>query len=261
MVPSPLRGADRRPAERLAPHRERSRHPVSAPTGSGKTLAAFLAGIDTLVRKAEAGTLEDVTEIVYVSPLKALGNDIRRNLEAPLEEIRRIADELGYDLPAIRTAVRSGDTTQSERQSIVRRPPHILITTPESLYLMVTAERGRETLKHARTVIVDEIHALARDRRGSHFALTMARLDQLIVAAGGERPARIGLSATQRPIEEIAAFLVGSERIDPDGRPDCTIVDLGHQRDIELASRSRRASSAPSPPASSGARCTTASPS
>ena len=208
---------------------------VSAPTGSGKTLAAFLAGIDTLVRKAEAGTLEDVTEIVYVSPLKALGNDIRRNLEAPLEEIRRIADELGYDLPAIRTAVRSGDTTQSERQSIVRRPPHILITTPESLYLMVTAERGRETLKHARTVIVDEIHALARDRRGSHFALTMARLDQLIVAAGGERPARIGLSATQRPIEEIAAFLVGSERIDPDGRPDCTIVDLGHQRDIELA--------------------------
>jgi ATP-dependent Lhr-like helicase len=208
---------------------------ISAPTGSGKTLAAFLAGVDALVRKAEAGTLEDVTEIVYVSPLKALGNDIRRNLEAPLEEIRGIAEELGYDLASIRTAVRSGDSTPSERQAIVRRPPHILITTPESLYLMVTAERGRETLKHAHTVIVDEIHALARDRRGSHFALTMARLDRLIASNGGGRPARIGLSATQRPIEEIAAFLVGSEHIDAEGRPDCTIVDLGHQRDIELA--------------------------
>ncbi len=208
---------------------------ISAPTGSGKTLAAFLAGIDDLVRKAEAGTLEDVTEIVYVSPLKALGNDIHRNLEQPLEEIRQIATEMGYDLPVIRTAVRSGDTTQSERQAIVRRPPHILITTPESLYLMVTAERSRATLHHVRTLVVDEIHALARDRRGSHFALTAARLDHVITSNGGERPARIGLSATQRPIEEIAAFLVGSERVDADGAPDCTIVDLGHQRDIDLA--------------------------
>ena len=188
-----------------------------------------------LVRKAEAGTLEDVTEIVYVSPLKALGNDIHRNLEQPLEEIRQIAVEMGYDLPVIRTAVRSGDTTQSERQAIVRRPPHILITTPESLYLMVTAERSREKLHHVRTLIVDEIHALARDRRGSHFALTAARLDHVITSNGGERPARIGLSATQRPIEEIAQFLVGSEHIDADGSPDCTIVDLGHQRDIDLA--------------------------
>ena len=208
---------------------------ISAPTGSGKTLAAFLAGIDELVRKAEAGTLEDVTEIVYVSPLKALGNDIHRNLEQPLEEIRQIAVEMGYDLPVIRTAVRSGDTTSSERQAIVRRPPHILITTPESLYLMVTAERSREKLHHVRTLIVDEIHALARDRRGSHFSLTAARLDHVITSNGGERPARIGLSATQRPIEEIAQFLVGSERIDAEGNPDCTIVDLGHQRDIDLA--------------------------
>ncbi len=208
---------------------------ISAPTGSGKTLAAFLAGIDVLVRKAEAGTLEDVTEIVYVSPLKALGNDIHRNLEQPLEEIRQIAVEMGYDLSSIRTAVRSGDTTQSERQAIVRRPPHILITTPESLYLMVTAERSREKLHHVRTLIVDEIHALARDRRGSHFALTAARLDHVITSNGGERPARIGLSATQRPIEEIAQFLVGAEHIDADGTPDCTIVDLGHQRDIDLA--------------------------
>ncbi|MXZ62534.1 MAG: DEAD/DEAH box helicase, partial [Chloroflexi bacterium] len=208
---------------------------ISAPTGSGKTLAAFLAGIDDLVRKAEAGTLEDVTEIVYVSPLKALGNDIHRNLEQPLEEIRQIAVEMGYDLPVIRTAVRSGDTTQSERQAIVRRPPHILITTPESLYLMVTAERSRATLHHVRTLVVDEIHALARDRRGSHFALTAARLDHVITSNGGDRPARIGLSATQRPIEEIAAFLVGSDRVDAEGEPDCTIVDLGHQRDIDLA--------------------------
>ncbi len=208
---------------------------ISAPTGSGKTLAAFLAGIDELVRKAEEGTLEDVTEIVYVSPLKALGNDIHRNLEQPLEEIRQIAVEMGYDLPVIRTAVRSGDTTQSERQAIVRRPPHILITTPESLYLMVTAERSRATLHRVRTLIVDEIHALARDRRGSHFALTAARLDHVITSNGGDRPARIGLSATQRPIEEIAAFLVGSDRVDAEGEPDCTIVDLGHQRDIDLA--------------------------
>ena len=208
---------------------------ISAPTGSGKTFAAFLAGIDGLIRKAEAGDLEDVTEIVYVTPLKALGNDIQRNLETPLEEIRQVATELGYELPSIRTAVRSGDTPSSARQAMVRKPPHILITTPESLYLMVTAERSRENLRRVRTVIVDEIHALARDRRGSHLALTLARLDQLIAEAGNERPARIGLSATQRPIEEIAAFLVGTERIAADGTPDCSIVDLGHQRDIELA--------------------------
>ena len=208
---------------------------ISAPTGSGKTLAAFLAGIDGLVRKAEAGTLEDVTEIVYVTPLKALGNDIHRNLETPLEEIREVAADLGLEPPAIRTAVRSGDTTQSERQAMVRKPPHILITTPESLYLMITAERSRENLRRVRTVIVDEIHALARDRRGSHLALTLARLDQLVADSGGERPARIGLSATQRPIEEIARFLVGADRLDADGEPDCAIVDLGHQRDLDLA--------------------------
>ena len=208
---------------------------ISAPTGSGKTLAAFLAGIDGLVRKAEAGTLEDATEIVYVTPLKALGNDIQRNLETPLEEIREVASELGLEPAAIRTAVRSGDTTQSERQAMVRKPPHILITTPESLYLMITAERSRENLRRARTVIVDEIHALARDRRGSHLSLTLARLDQLVADSGGERPARIGLSATQRPIEEIARFLVGADRLDADGEPDCAIVDLGHQRDLDLA--------------------------
>ncbi len=210
-------------------------HSYARPTGSGKTLAAFLAGIDALIRRAEAGTLDAVTEIVYISPLKALGNDIQRNLETPLEEIREVAAELGYDLPAITTAVRSGDTPQSERQAIVKRPPHILITTPESLYLMLTAQRGRETLRHVRTVIVDEIHALARDKRGSHLTLSLARLDHVTQAGIGARPNRVGLSATQRPIEEIASFLVGTEQRHPDGSPDCEIVDLGHQRDLTLS--------------------------
>ena len=139
---------------------------LAAPTGSGKTLAAFMAGIDCLVRAAEAGALEAKTSIVYVSPLKALSNDIQRNLEEPLEGIRRRAIDAGREPPAIRTGLRTGDTTAAERQQLVRQPPHILITTPESLYLMVTAQRSRETLRGVTTVIVDEIHALARDRRG-----------------------------------------------------------------------------------------------
>lgn len=202
---------------------------LAAPTGSGKTLAAFMVGINALIEAAERGTLEPGTAIVYVSPLKALGNDIQRNLEEPLAGIAKVADELGYELPAITTGVRTGDTPQSERQAMVRRPPHILITTPESLYLLLTAERGRETLRSVRTVIVDEIHALARDRRGSHLALSLARLDHI---ATGALPARVGLSATQRPIEEIARFLAGCTA---DGaEASCTIVDLGHQRDLEL---------------------------
>ena len=204
--------------------RERRNTLVSAPTGSGKTLAAFLAGIDELVHRAEAGELADETAVVYVSPLKALGNDIQRNLETPLQEILDVAAELGVRLPAIRTAVRTGDTPQSQRQAMVRRPPHILITTPESLYLLLTAERGREMLRNVRTVIVDEVHALARDRRGSHLALSLARLDHVV---RDEPPLRVGLSATVKPIDEMARFLVGA-----DG--ECEIVDLGHQRDIEL---------------------------
>src|SRR5690606_26603269 len=156
--------------------------------------------------------------------LKALGNDIERNLETPLEEIRATAEELGYSLAPITTAVRSGDTPQSERQAIVRKPPHILITTPESLYLMATSERARHALRTVHTVIVDEIHALARDRRGSHLALTLERIDHVVRAERGEAPQRVGLSATQRPIDEIARFLVGSER-------SCEVLDLGHQRD------------------------------
>ncbi|MEX1254512.1 MAG: DEAD/DEAH box helicase [Dehalococcoidia bacterium] len=205
---------------------------ISAPTGSGKTLAAFLVAIDRLLRRAEsaAGPLDDAIEIVYVSPLKALSNDIQRNLEEPLAEIAEVARELGYAPAEIRTMVRTGDTTQAERQSIVKRPPHILITTPESLYLMLTAERSREVLRTTKTLIVDEVHALIRDKRGSHLSLSLARLDHVCA----QRPARIGLSATIKPIEEAACFLVGTERT-RDGAPDCVIVDAGHQRDLDLA--------------------------
>ncbi|MDP6607322.1 MAG: DEAD/DEAH box helicase [Dehalococcoidia bacterium] len=205
--------------------RQRRSTLISAPTGSGKTLAAFLASIDELIHRAEAGELADETSVVYISPLKALGNDIQRNLETPLAEILAVAEELGRQIPAIRAAVRSGDTPQSQRQALVRKPPHILITTPESLYLLLTAERGRETLRNVRTVIVDEVHALARDRRGSHLALSLARLDHI---RRGEPPLRIGLSATVKPIEEMARFVASTEGA-------CEIVDLGHQRDLELA--------------------------
>ena len=207
---------------------------LAAPTGSGKTLAAFLAGIDMLIRKGERGELGEALEILYVSPLKALGADIYRNLEAPLREIRDVATEMGYELPEIRIAVRSGDSTASERQAITRRPPHILITTPESLYLMLTAEKSRPTLRSVHTIIVDEIHALLRDRRGSHLGLSLARLDHV----ADRRPARIGLSATQRPIEEVAAYLVGADpaQRDADGaRPNCVIVDRGHQRALDIS--------------------------
>ena len=182
---------------------------ISAPTGSGKTLAAFLVSIDRLIREAEKEPLSDEVHVLYVSPLKALSNDIKRNLEDPLAEIEQVALELGYGSHGIRTALRTGDTTQAERQQIVKTPPHILITTPESLYLMLTAERSREILRTVKTVIVDEVHALLRDKRGSHLALTLARLDHTCE----RRPARIGLSATVKPIEEAARFLVGAGRM------------------------------------------------
>ncbi len=203
---------------------------ISAPTGSGKTLAAFLVSIDRLIRRAqEEGPLSEQVEVIYISPLKALSNDIQRNLEQPLEEISECAMELGYPSPAIRTALRTGDTTPSQRQEIVKRPPHILISTPESLYLMITAERSREILRTVKTVIVDEVHALVRDKRGSHLSLTLARLDHI----ANERPTRIGLSATMKPIGEAASFLVGATA-DAGARP-CVVVDSGHQRDLDLA--------------------------
>lgn len=203
---------------------------IAAPTGSGKTLAAFLACIDRLVRLGASGGLKDETSILYVSPLKALGNDIRKNLEEPLTEIRESAQKDMIFLPLIRTAVRSGDTTPGERTAMLKKPPHILITTPESIYLLLTSEGGRKMLKTVKTVIVDEIHAVARDKRGVHLALSLERLDRL----AGRKPPRIGLSATQRPIEEIARFLVGTAKIDASGTPRCAIIDAGHRRDLDL---------------------------
>ena len=184
---------------------------VSAPTGSGKTLAAFLICLDRLVAAGADGRLDDRIDVVYVSPLKALSNDIGKNLETPLAEIESLAAERGLPAPGIRTAVRTGDTPAWERQRMVRRPPHILVTTPESLFILLTAVRSRAALSRTSTVIVDEIHAIVDDKRGSHLALTLARLDDLVMKAGGARPQRIGLSATVRPIEDVARFLHGSE--------------------------------------------------
>ncbi len=204
---------------------------IAAPTGSGKTLAAFLVCIDRLVRQASEGTLANETQVVYVSPLKALSNDIHRNLEIPLAEIGSLAKAKGQELPALRVMVRTGDTPAAARQAMVRRPPHIVVTTPESLYLLLTSQKGRDMLRTVRTVIVDEIHALARDKRGSHLALSLERLAALC----DRPPTRIGLSATQRPIDEIARFLVGSGGVAADGRPDCQIIDAGHLRSLDLA--------------------------
>ena len=244
---------------------------VAAPTGSGKTLTAFLAAIDALVQEAVArgGTLPDETRVVYVSPLKALSNDIHINLEAPLDGIREQLEKLGLPGAPIRTAVRTGDTPQPERNLMRKAPPHILVTTPESLYVLMGSLSGREMLKTVRSVIVDEIHAVAASKRGAHLSLTMERLESLC-----QRPLlRIGLSATQKPIEDVAKFLVGEgtglapaalrgegasspatlscpepmgdlfARPTPQRSPitnvarekSCTIIDVGHTRARDLA--------------------------
>src|SRR5256712_6272725 len=166
---------------------------ISAPTGSGKTLAAFLLCLDRLVRAALDGSLEDRVEVVYVSPLKALSNDIQKNLEQPLAQIAALAAERGICLPPIRVALRTGDTPARERQQMLRRPPHILVTTPASLFILLTAERSRKALQTARTIIIDEIHAVVDDKRGAHLALSVARLDHLVVQGGGGRAPRHGL--------------------------------------------------------------------
>src|SRR5205809_438533 len=198
---------------------------IAAPTGSGKTFAAFLAAIDSLLRQGLDGTLRDETQVVYVSPLKALSNDVQKNLAEPLAEIRHTLETMCLPDVEIRTLVRTGDTPAAERQAMVHRPPHILVTTPESLFLILTSERARDMLRSVRTVIADEIHAVARDKRGSHLALSLERLEHL----AGRPLQRIGLSATQKPIEEIARFLVGARRDLPD------IVDAGHARSLDLA--------------------------
>ena len=203
--------------------REKRHTLIAAPTGSGKTLAAFLTALDELYVESLTAPLPDEVRVVYVSPLKALSADIHKNLAEPRRGIRRIAEEMGLEAPRITAAVRTGDTTQSERAAMLRKPPHILVTTPESLYLLLTAERSREMLRTARTVIVDEIHAVIGTRRGAHLAVTLERLQK--VAA---RPLlRLGLSATQKPIEEVARYLAPAS--------DVAIIDEGHRRAMDLA--------------------------
>ena len=213
---------------------------IAAPTGSGKTLAAFLTAIDELVHEGCASPLANEVRVVYVSPLKALSADIHKNLAEPRRGIRRLGEEAGIDMPRLTAAVRTGDTTSSERAAMLKTPPHILVTTPESLYLLLTAERSRQMLRSVRTVIVDEIHAVIGTRRGSHLALTLERLEA--VCAESERAPtvtpgakvglqRIGLSATQKPIEEVARFLVGNHAT----RGDCVVIDEGHRRAMDLA--------------------------
>src|SRR5436853_1359572 len=225
---------------------------IAAPTGSGKTLAAFLSAIDDLVWKAVEGKLVDETQVVYVSPLKALSNDIKINLQEPLRGIQENLKTAGFDNVEIRTFVRTGDTPASERAAMTKKPPHIIVTTPESLYILLTSEGGRRMLKTTRTLIVDEIHAMVDDKRGSHLSVSIERLQALVTPGyAGLRPAfgeteaggtpanpglvRIGLSATQKPIEEVARFLVGTSNIETDGTPRCTIIDTGHMRQLDLA--------------------------
>jgi ATP-dependent helicase Lhr and Lhr-like helicase len=231
---------------------------ISAPTGSGKTLAAFLVAIDQLLRLAIAGALAPTTQVVYVSPLKALSNDVQKNLDGPLAEIQQLAAARGYLCPPIRTGVRTGDTLQAERTRMLRNPPHILVTTPESLYLLLTAGKSREHLRCVRTVIVDEIHAVADDKRGAHLALSLERLDALVcgenrlspgafLTGRGTPPQRIGLSATQNPIQLVGEFLTGTTLRVPhssqsDGcgvstptRKPATIIQVGQRRTLDLA--------------------------
>ena len=198
---------------------------ISAPTGSGKTLAAFSICLDDLLGRSERGTLPDRTLVVYVSPLKALTNDVRKNLEIPLGEIVDLATQRLVPLQPIRTAVRTGDTTSAERARMLRKPPHVLVTTPESLFILLTAEKSRALFSNVQTVIVDEIHAMAADKRGAHLALTLARLDALVQQQTGRKPQRIGLSATVRPLEAVADFL----------SPQVSVVDVGSRREMDLA--------------------------
>ncbi|HEU4508805.1 MAG TPA: DEAD/DEAH box helicase [Pyrinomonadaceae bacterium] len=228
------------PQLRAWPEIKKQRHTlIAAPTGSGKTLAAFMSAIDDLVRLGVEGKLDDSTHVIYVSPLKALSNDVQRNLQVPLEGIQAELKALGLPEVNIRTLVRTGDTPQSERTAMTKRPPHIVVTTPESLYILLTSEGGRRMLETARTLIVDEIHAVVGDKRGSHLALSIERLEALVRqhanTNGSSSLIRIGLSATQRPIEEVARFLVGARNLDTGNSPGCTIIDSGHARKLDIA--------------------------
>src|SRR6201997_2065322 len=252
-------GSPTEPQVRGWPQIQSGRHVlISAPTGSGKTLAAFLASLDALFRAGAEAEVPDETQVVYVSPLKALSNDIRKNLQEPLTGIRSLLCEgnggppsRGYGAASeidVRAEVRTGDTTPAQRQALIKKPPHILVTTPESLYLLLTSDSGRQMLSTARTLIMDEIHAVLDDRRGAHLALSVERLASLT-----KNPLqRIGLSATQKPIEEVARFLVGAncrafvsnasgpncrltQRASEPDQPNCEIIDIGHRRAMDLA--------------------------
>src|SRR6266446_5863014 len=225
-------GSPTEPQVRGWPAIQSGRHVlISAPTGSGKTLAAFLASLDVLFREGVETDLPDETQVVYVSPLRALSNDIRKNLQEPLAGIRASLSEINGREIDVRAEVRTGDTTAAQRQALIKKPPHILVTTPESLYLLLTSDSGRRMLSTVRTLILDEIHAVVDDRRGAHLALSVERL-----AALTKNPLqRIGLSATQKPIEEVARFLVGARAVDDAGNPDCEIIDIGHRRELDLA--------------------------
>ena len=227
------------------PEIKKQRHTlIAAPTGSGKTLAAFLSAIDDLVRLGVDGKLDDSTHVIYVSPLKALSNDVQRNLQVPLEGIQTELKALGLPEVNIRTLVRTGDTPAAERTAMTKRPPHIVVTTPESLYILLTSEGGRRMLETARTLIVDEIHAVVGNKRGSHLALSIERLEQLVRQHSPQirnsnseirNLIRIGLSATQRPIEEVARFLVGTQNLNGSNVPNCAIIDSGHARKLDIA--------------------------
>src|SRR2546427_1671361 len=224
-------GSPTEPQERGWPAIQSGGHTlIAAPTGSGKTLAAFLASLDELFRDGLAGKLNDETRVVYVSPLKALSNDIHKNLEEPLAGIRAALRASGHGDVELRADVRTGDTPAAKRQAIAKKPPHILVTTPESFYLLLTSQSGRKILATARTLIVDEIHAVVGNRRGSHLALSMERLQALVKGP----LQRIGLSATQKPIDEVARFLVGTRGLDETGNPRCAIIDSGHSRKMDL---------------------------
>ena len=228
-------GSPTEPQLRGWPAIQSGRHVViSAPTGSGKTLAAFLASLDVLFREGVEADLPDETQVVYVSPLKALSNDIRKNLQEPLAGIRALFGETNGREIDVRAEVRTGDTTAAQRQALIKKPPHILVTTPESLYLLLTSDSGRRILSTVRTLILDEIHAVVDDRRGAHLALSVERLAALTKSASGGPLQRIGLSATQKPIEEVARFLVGTRAVDDAGNPDCEIIDIGHRRELDL---------------------------
>src|SRR5437899_8211418 len=225
-------GSPTEPQVRGWPAIQSGRHVlISAPTGSGKTLAAFLASLDALFRQGAEGDLPHETQVVYVSPLKALSNDIRKNLQEPLAGIRALLGQTNGREFDVRAEVRTGDTTAAQREALIKKPPHILVTTPESLYLLLTSEPGRRMLSTVRTLILDEIHAIVDDRRGAHLALSVERL-----AALTQHPLqRIGLSATQKPIEEVARFLVGTRAVDKAGNPDCAVINIGHRRELDLA--------------------------